>query len=79
MADEDHPNPNPTPEQVLQSLQAKLQVAQQKRDRLAATFTANQRVMQASLQAVEIRQQLAILQTEIQSMQKNQPLFNNSN
>jgi hypothetical protein len=79
MADEDHPNPNPTPEQVLQSLQAKLQVAQQKRDRLAVTFTVNQRVMQASLQAVEIRQQLAILQTEIQSMQKNQPLFNNSN
>jgi hypothetical protein len=68
VAGEDHPNPNPTPEQVLQSLQAELQVAQQKRDKFAVTFAANQRVMQASLQAVEIIHQLAILQTKIQSM-----------
>jgi hypothetical protein len=80
----EHPNPNPTPEQVLQSLQlqslqAELQTAQQERDRLAATFVANQRALQASLQAAEVRQQLAILQAEIQSMQPSQPLSNNNN
>jgi hypothetical protein len=37
--------PNPTPEQVLQQLQAELQNTQQERDRLAATFAANQRAI----------------------------------
>jgi hypothetical protein len=37
------PNPNPTPEQVLQQLQTKLQQAQQERDRLATTFAANRK------------------------------------
>jgi len=72
-------NPNPTPEQLLQQLQAGLQRAQQERDRLAVAFEANQRAMQMSQQASEVRQQLAILQAEIQSLQTNQPLSNNSN
>ena len=66
---EDQPALDPTPEQVLQQLQAQLQSTQQERDRLAATIAANQRVAQTSLQAAEIRQLLAILHVEIQSMQ----------
>ena len=72
-------NHNPTPEQLLQQLQAGLQRAQQERDRLAVAFEANQRAMQMSQQASEVRQQLAILQAKIQSLQTNQPLSNNSN
>jgi hypothetical protein len=68
---EDQQAPNPTSKQVLQQLQAQLQSTQQKRDRLAATFAANQRAAQTSLQAVEIRQQLVVLQAEIQSMQQS--------
>jgi len=52
---EDQPASDPTPEQVLQQLQAQLQSAQQERVRLAATFVANQRVAQTSLQAAEIK------------------------
>jgi uncharacterized protein involved in exopolysaccharide biosynthesis len=73
IAGEEQPNPDPTPEQVLQQLQAQLQNVQQERDRLAATFAASQRAVQASLQAAEIRQQLAIVQAEIQSLQPSQP------
>jgi hypothetical protein len=73
IAGEEQPNLNPTPEQVLQQLQAQLQNAQQETDRLAATFAASQRVVQASLRATEIRQQLAIVQAEIQSLQPSQP------
>ena len=51
MATEEQPVPEPTPEQVLQQLQAQLQSTQQERDRLAVIFAANQRVVQASLQA----------------------------
>jgi hypothetical protein len=40
-AAEDQPAPDPTPEQVLQQLQAQLQSTQQERDRLVATFAAN--------------------------------------
>ena len=67
-AAEDQQALDPTPEQVLQHLQAQLQSTQQERDRLVATFTANQRVAQTSLQVAEIRQQLAVLQAEIQNM-----------
>ena len=52
---------------------------QQERDRVAAAFAASQRAIQASAQAAEIRQQLAVLQAEIQSMQPSQPSFNTSN
>ena len=38
---EDQQASDPTPEQVLQQLQAQLQSTQQERDRLAATFTTN--------------------------------------
>jgi hypothetical protein len=71
--------PEPTSEQVLQQLQAQLQSTQQERDRLATTFAANHRAVQASFKAAEIRQQLAVLQAKIQSMQPNQPLSNTSN
>ena len=40
-AEANQPNPRPTPEQVLQQVQADLQNAQQERDRLAATTTRN--------------------------------------
>jgi hypothetical protein len=73
------PNPNPTPEQVLQQLQADLQNAQQERGRITATFIASQRAIQMSQQIAEVRQQLAILQAKIQSLQSNQPLSINSN
>jgi hypothetical protein len=43
---------------------------------LVATFASSQRAVQASLHAAEIRQQLAVLQAEIQSMQPNQPPSN---
>jgi molecular chaperone GrpE (heat shock protein) len=65
--------PGSTPEQELQQLQAQLQSMQQERDRVAAAFAASQQVAQASAQAAEIRQQLALLQAEIQSMQPSQP------
>jgi hypothetical protein len=45
---------------------------QQERDRLAATFAADQRAATIAQQTMEIRQ-LAILQAEIQSMQPVQP------
>jgi hypothetical protein len=48
------PNPNPTPEQALQQLQADLENAQQERGRLAATFTASQRAIQMSQQIAEV-------------------------
>ena len=67
-AAEDQQALDPTPEQVLQQFQAQLQSTQQERDRLATTFTTNQRAVQASLHAAEIRQQLVVLQAEIQSM-----------
>ena len=78
-ASEEQQAPSPTPEQELQQLQAQLQSMQQERDRVAAAFTANQRAAQTSSQAAEIRQQLAILQAEIQSMQPSQSSFNTSN
>jgi hypothetical protein len=52
---------------------------QQERDRVAAAFAANQWAAQTSAQVVEIRQQLAVLQAEIQSMQPSQSIFNTSN
>jgi uncharacterized protein involved in exopolysaccharide biosynthesis len=79
VAVKEQPVPNPTPEQVLQQLQAKLQNAQQERGRMAATFAANQRAVQASVQVAEVRQQLAILQVEIQSMQQSRPPSNTPN
>jgi hypothetical protein len=79
VAVKEQPVPNPTPEQVLQQLQAKLQNAQQERGRLAATFAANQRAIHALVQVAEVRQQLAILQAEIQSMQQSQPPSNTPN
>ena len=60
-AAEDQQALGPTPKQVLQQLQAQLQSTQQERDTLVATFVANQRAAQTSLQAAEIRQQLAVL------------------
>jgi hypothetical protein len=42
---------------------------QQERDRVVVAFVAHRRAAQASTQAAEIRQQLAVLQAEIQSMQ----------
>jgi hypothetical protein len=59
-----HQAPGQTPEQELQ---------QQERDRVAAAFAASQQAAQTSAQAVEIRQQLAPLQAEIQSLQPPQP------
>jgi hypothetical protein len=79
MVTEEQPMLDPTPEQVLQQLQNQLQSMQQERDRLVVAFAASQRVVQASLQAAEIREQLAILQAEIQRMQPCQPLSNTSN
>jgi hypothetical protein len=64
---------DPTPVQVLQQLQAHLQGMQQERDRVATAFAARQQVAQTSAQVAEIRQQLALLQAEIQSMQPTQP------
>ena len=68
-AGKDQPALDPNPEQVLQQLQAQLQSTQQERDRLTTTFAANHWTTQTSLQAAEIRQQLVVLQAEIQSMQ----------
>ena len=76
---EDQQALDPTPEQVLQQFQAQLQSTQQERDGLAATFAANQSATQTSLQAAKIRQQLVVLQAEIQSMQQSQPQSNTSN
>jgi hypothetical protein len=76
---EDQQPPSPTPKQELQQLQAQLQSMQQERDRVAAAFTANQWAAQASTQAAEIWQQLAILQAKIQSMQPSQSNLNTSN
>jgi hypothetical protein len=45
---------------------------QQERDRVAAAYAASQQAAQTSTQAAKIRQQLAILQAEIQSMQPSQ-------
>jgi hypothetical protein len=45
---EDQQASDPTPEQVLQQLQAQLQSTQEERDRLAATFAANQTEAQTS-------------------------------
>jgi hypothetical protein len=42
---------------------------QQERDKIAAAYAASQQAMQTSTQAAEIRQQLALLQAKIQSMQ----------
>ena len=78
-ASEEQQAPSPTPEQELQWLQAQLQSMQQERDRVIAAFVANQWATQASAQAAEIRQQLAILQAEIQSMQPLQSNFNTTN
>jgi hypothetical protein len=50
-------------------LQAQLQNLQQERDRIAAAYAANQDAALAAAKANEIRQQLSILQAEIQSMQ----------
>jgi lipid II:glycine glycyltransferase (peptidoglycan interpeptide bridge formation enzyme) len=66
---------DPTPVQELQQLQAQLQSMQQVRDRVATAFTASQQAAQTSTQVEEIRQQLAFLQVEIQSMQPPQHLF----
>ena len=44
LAGKDQPASDPSPEQVLQQLQAQLQSTQQERDMLAATFAAKQRV-----------------------------------
>jgi hypothetical protein len=48
-ATEDKQALDPTLEQVLQQLQAQLQSTQQERDKLAATFAANQRAAHTSL------------------------------
>ena len=61
LATKDQQASDPTPEQILQQLQAQLQSTQEESDRMAATFAANQRVAQTSLQAAEIRQQLTVL------------------
>jgi hypothetical protein len=45
LAAEDQPNPDPTPKQVLQQLQAQLQSTQKERNRLAATFAASQKAI----------------------------------
>jgi molecular chaperone GrpE (heat shock protein) len=65
--------PSLTSKQELQQLQAQLQSMQQERDRVAAAFAASQQAAQASTQVAEIRQQLALLQAVIQSMQPLQP------
>jgi hypothetical protein len=44
-ATEEEQSQEPTPEQVLQQLQAQSQSTQQERDRLAETFVANQRAV----------------------------------
>jgi hypothetical protein len=62
-----------TPDQELQQLQAQLLSMQQERDRVAAAFAASQQEAQASAQEAEIRQQLALLQAEIERMQPSQP------
>jgi hypothetical protein len=41
---------------------------QQERDRVVVAFAASQRMAQTSAHAAEIRQQLVLLQAEIQSM-----------
>jgi hypothetical protein len=46
---------------------------QQERDRVVAAFAVSQQAAQTSAQAAKIRQQLALLQAEIQSMQPSQP------
>jgi hypothetical protein len=45
---------------------------QQERDRVAATYVASQQAAQTSAKAAEIRQQLSLLQADIQSMQPPQ-------
>jgi len=59
----------PTTAKELQLLQTQLQNFQQKRDRIAAAYAANQEAALAAASASEIRLQLSILQAEIQSMQ----------
>jgi len=54
-ASEEQQAPNPTPKQEFQQLQAQLQNMQQERDRVAATFVANQRATQTSAQAATSR------------------------
>jgi len=61
--------PEPAAIRELQQLQAQLLSLQQERDRVAAAYAATQQAALASTQAAEIRQQLCILQAEIQSMQ----------
>jgi hypothetical protein len=56
---------DPTPEQLLQQLQAELQRAQQQRDKLATAAATNQRAALTAQQAIKVREQLAILQAEI--------------
>jgi hypothetical protein len=52
---------------------------QQERDKVAAAYTTSQQAMQTSTQAAEIRQQLTLLQAEIQSMQPQQAPVTNPN
>jgi hypothetical protein len=71
--------PSLTPEQELQQLQAQLQTMQLERDKVAAAYATSQQAMQTSAQVAEIRQQLALLQVEIQSMQPQQAPVTNPN
>jgi len=70
--DEEQPTDAPeqglSPEETLNQLQQEIVQAQAERNRLAQEAAANQRTIDASRQAAELRQQLALIQAEIQSL-----------